>query len=146
MAPQVTIRQRIGAAAVFLLVSGIFVFLWAGSAGKVNMSSLFGVCGFKQSYSLPCPGCYITTAAEAFVRGRILQSFYIQPGGAALCVILVVAGLTALLIACFGVNFGFLHRRVSLRMVKYIVFSMLIILAGGWAVTLARAIAQAGKN
>ena len=58
----------------------------------------------------------------------------------------MAAGLTALLIACFGVNFGFLHRPVALQMVKYVVLSMLIILAGGWAVTLARAMAQAGKN
>ena len=76
----------------------------------------------------------------AFVKGRILESFYIQPAGAVLCCALVAAQVVALLISVFGVNFRFLHQPLGWRMIKYFVASALIILAAGWAVTLSRAL------
>ena len=135
------VSQRIAAGGALAVIVGIFALLWAGVAGIVDMTLLFGVCGFKQSYGLPCMGCYITTSAKAFVQGRVLESFYIQPAGAILCCGLVVGGVLALLIAVFGVNFRFLHRPLSMRTFKYVVISLIIVLAGGWAVTLARDLA-----
>jgi len=83
----------------------------------------------------------MTTSAMAFVRGRILQAFYIQPAGAIICCGLVVIAIFALLIAVFGVNFRFLHQPVSRRFIKFFIVSLIIILGAGWAVTIARAIA-----
>jgi hypothetical protein len=141
----VTSCQRVVAGVVFIAVLGIFGVLLAGAHGWVDMSQLFGICGFKQVYGLPCPGCYLTTSAMAFVRGKILESFYLQPAGAVLCCGLVAIATVALLIAGFGVNFGFLRQPLRWRTIKYFVASVLIILAAGWAVTLARALAESGQ-
>jgi len=141
----VTSCQRVVAGVVFIAVLGIFGVLLAGAHGWIDMSRLFGICGFKQVYGLPCPGCYLTTSAMAFVQGKILESFYLQPAGAVLCCGLVAIAAVALLIAGFGVNFRFLHRGVMPRMIKYAIVSVIIILAAGWAVTLARALAESGQ-
>ena len=141
---RVTPCQRIAAVAVFVAVVAVFGVLFAGARGRIEMSRLFGICGFKQVYGLPCAGCYMTTAAMAFAQGRIGESFYIQPAGALFCCILVAAGVLALLISVFGVKFRFLHEPLTWRKIKYFIVSMLIIMAAGWAVTLARALAQNG--
>ena len=137
-----TIRYRIVAAVVLIAVIGIFAVLWAGGTGRVDMSRWLGICGFRQSYALPCPFCHITHAAEAFAGGRVIEAFYVQPAGGVFCVVLAGAGVLALLIAVFGVDFAFLHRRLSWRMVKYLVVSLIIVVGAGWAVTLSRAMAQ----
>jgi hypothetical protein len=134
----VTPLRRLIAAAVFIVVVAIFVFLWAGATGKIDMTWFFGVCGFKQSTGLPCPGCYVTTSAMAFTQGRILEAFYIQPAGALLCCGLAVAGVIAFLTAVFGKDFSFLHRPLSSKLIKYILISAIIIFGCAWAVTLAR--------
>jgi len=102
-----TVGQRIAAGAVFVAVVAVFVVLFAGARGWIDMGRLFGICGFKQVYGLPCPTCYVTTSAMAFVQGRIWESFYIQPAGAVLCSALVVVAVVALLVSVFGVNFSF---------------------------------------
>ena len=140
----VTLGQRIAAGAVFVSILVIFVVLWAGASGWVDMGRLFGICGFKQVYGLPCPTCYVTSSAMAFVKGRIFESLYIQPAGTALCCGLLVSGVVALLISVFGVNFRFLHYRLRWRTIKYFVAGVLVVLAAGWAVTLSRAMAQNG--
>ena len=134
----VTPWARVAAGVVFLAVAGIFGILFAGDKGWVDMSRLFGICGFKQVYGLPCPCCYIMTSAMAFVQGRVLDSFYIQPAGAVLCCVLLAVGVGALLISVFGVKFEFLYQPMKWRVIKYLVASALIILAAGWAVTLSR--------
>lgn len=136
----VTVGRRIVAGVVFVSITGIFGTLLAGACGCIDMGRLFGICGVKQVYGLPCPTCYITTSAMAFAQGRILESFYIQPAGAVFCCALVVGAVVALLVSVFGVNFGFLHQPLRWRTIKYIVVSVLIILAAGWAVTLSRAL------
>ena len=141
----VTSCQRIVAGVVFVAVLGVFGVLSAGAHSWIDMSRLFGICGFKQVYGLPCPACYITTSAMAFVQGRILESFYLQPAGAVFCCGLMAIATLALLIAGFGVNFGLLHQPLRWRTIKYFVASVLIILAAGWAVTLARALAESGQ-
>lgn len=139
---RITPCQRIAAGAVFIAIVALFAVLFAGARGWIEMSRLFGICGFKQVYSLPCPTCYITTSAMAFVQGRIWESFYIQPAGAVLCCVLVAAGVVALLISVFGVKFRFLHEPLTWRKIKYFIVSVLIIVAAAWAVTLVRALAQ----
>ena len=141
---RVTPCQRLTAGAVLVVIVALFAVLYAGSQGWIGMSRLFGICGFKQVYGLPCAGCYMTTAAMAFAQGKIGESFYIQPAGALFCCVLVVAGALALLISVFGVQFRFLHEPLTWRKIKYFIVSVLIILAAGWAVTLSRALAQNG--
>jgi len=136
-----TFSQRIVAGIVFLAVFSLFWFLWAAAGGRFDLTRVLGICEFKRTYSLPCVSCWMTTSAMAFVRGRILQAFYIQPAGAIICCGLVVIAIFALLIAVFGVNFRFLHQPVSRRFIKFFIVSLIIILGAGWAVTIARAIA-----
>ncbi|MBN1457396.1 MAG: DUF2752 domain-containing protein [Sedimentisphaerales bacterium] len=125
-----------------MAISGLFYFLHLGAVGKIDMARVLGICEFKRTYGLPCVSCWMTTSAMAFVRGDILEAFYIQPAGAIICCGLVCAAVFSLLIAVFAVNFRFLHQPLSRRFIRYFVISTLIILAAGWAVTIARAIAQ----
>ncbi len=140
----VTSGRRIRAGVVFAVIMGIFGVLFAGANGWIDMSRLFGICGFKQVYGLPCPTCYITTSAMAFVQGRIAESFYVQPAGAVLCCALVAAQVVALLISAFGVNFAFLRKPFGWRMIVYFLVSALIVLVAGWIVTLSRALVGNG--
>ena len=134
----VTIRQRIVAGVVFLTVLAIFGFLWAARRGFIDPVRVFGICGFKENFGYPCLGCYMTRSGIAFVGGRVLEAFYIQPAGAFFCCVLVVIWVFSLLIAFFGVNFRFLNGRLNRRVVIYLVLSVVVILLSGWAVTLSR--------
>ena len=134
----VTIGQRIAGGAVFAVIFAGFAFLWAGAKGFVEMGIYCGVCGFKQSYGLPCPGCYWTTSGKALVQGRIWEAFYVQPAAAVIFLAFGVVAVSALLRAVFGVKFLFLRQMGTGKLVKYIVVSLLIIIAAGWAVTLVR--------
>jgi hypothetical protein len=134
-------RQRVGAGLVFLAVFALFGLLGLAAAGKIDMGSWFGPCGFKQKYDLPCPTCGITTSALAFVQGRILESFYIQPTAALMCCILVVIAVFAFFTGVCGVYFRFLKRFFAQVRVKYIILTLVVIVAAGWVVTLARALA-----
>jgi succinate dehydrogenase hydrophobic anchor subunit len=134
-----TSNQRIVAAIVFFGIVGFFiVFGLAGHYG-VDMGRWLGYCGFKQRFGLPCPTCGMTTMALAFARGKILEAFYIQPAGALLCCLLVVIGLLAFFTAASGVYFRFIERFFKEVKVRYIILALIIIIAAGWAVTLARA-------
>lgn len=108
------------------------------------MSRLFGVCGFKQRYGLPCPGCYMTHSAQAFVQGRIFESFYIQPAAAVFCCGFAAVGIFALLMAIIGVKYTVLDRDFVSRLLKYVLIAVVILILGGWAVTLSRALSQGG--
>ena len=141
-----SVLQRIFALCLFLGISGLFWLLYKGSAGQTDLSRVFGICEFERSYNLPCFACGMTTSAMAFVSGDILGAFYIQPAGAIICCGLVIIGVFSLLIGLFGVNFAFLQRPLSLRFIRYFVISLLIILAAGWAVTIARAISDGKVN
>lgn len=101
-------------------------------------------CGFKQRYGLPCPTCGMTTAVYKFVRGEIFGrngSFYEQPAAALLCTVLVLVALLAFIIAVSGVYFGFIDRFFKEVKIRHIILALVIIIAAGWAVTLARALA-----
>lgn len=139
-----TIVYRIVAGGVFVGIAGFFVYMFLGGRGIVDLRSQFGYCGFKQSYGLPCPGCGWTTSTLAFVDGRISEAFYIQPAAAFFCLIFGISAIFALLSAVFGIRFSFLDRPFGV-IVKYVVISVLIIVASGWMVTLARALAARGS-
>lgn len=140
MGGKVTARERIIAGVVFGVILGLFVFLYGCGAGWVDTDMLFGICGFKQSYGLPCPGCYFTTAGVAFAHGRIVESFYIQPGAGVVCSLLAAGGVFSLLISVFGVYFGFLHKLRVWQTVKYMIVLVIVLILGGWGVTLVRAL------
>jgi len=133
-------RQRLGAGLVFLVVVAFFGLFRLAAYGKIDIDRWLDPCGFKQKYDLPCPTCGMTASALAFVRGRFFESFYIQPAAALLCCILVVVAFLAFLIAVFGVYFAFLKRFFIDVKIRHIVLVLIIIVAAGWAVTLARAV------
>lgn len=95
----------------------------------------------KQRTGLPCPTCGMTTAVLAFARGRVLSAFYTQPAAAFLCSVLVAAAFLALLTSVFGVYCTALDRLFAEIKIRHLVAGLLVILAAGWAVTLARALA-----
>jgi succinate dehydrogenase hydrophobic anchor subunit len=86
----------------------------------------------------------MTTSGIEFAQGKILESFNTQPAAALLCVLLVISAILAFLTTCFGVYFVFVDNFFSGRNIKYIILALLIIIAAGWAVTLARALAAKG--
>lgn len=141
---RITARQRFWAAVILFAAIAVFGILWLAAKDLVNIGQIVGPCGFKQRYHLPCPGCGMTTAGVAFVSGKIFEAFYIQPAAAFLCCILAVIGFWSLFIAVFGVNLAFLNRVVTRVKVRYIILALLVILAGGWVVMLARALAANG--
>lgn len=125
-----------------MLTAGLFIFLRLAAEEKVDIELLTDPCGFKQRYGLPCPTCGITSSAMAFADGRILDSFYIQPAGALFCCILAVSGFFAFPVAVFGVYFRFLERFFAEVKIRFIIFAIIVIIAAGWAVMLARAISD----
>ena len=132
-------RQRVTAAIVFLAVAAFFGLFWLTAHYKIALWP--PVCGFEQKYGLPCPTCEMTTAAVAFAQGRIFESFYIQPTSALLCSVLTVSAFLAFIIAVFGVYFGFIKRFFAEVKIRYIILALIVIIAAGWAVTLARVLA-----
>jgi hypothetical protein len=83
----------------------------------------------------------MTTSALAFGRGNVFESFYIQPAAALMCSVLVATAFFAFLTSVFGVYFDFLKHFFAEVKVKYIILALAVVVAGGWAVTLTRALA-----
>lgn len=126
---------------VSLSIFGFFAGLWLLQWIGFDFGSLFHPCGFKQRTGWPCPACGMTTSVLAFARGRLLAAFYIQPAAAFLCGVLTLAGFFALLTAGLGVYFRAFDRLLHETKVILWIAILLVILAAGWAVTLARALA-----
>jgi hypothetical protein len=134
-------RQRIIAAIVCLAISAYFgTFALLGHC-RVDIGRHLGYCGFKQRTNLPCPSCGMTTATLAFAHGNIAEAFYIQPAAALLYCAAVLGGVLAFFAAVFGVYFEFVSRFFTEIKVRYMILALIVIVAGGWAVTLARALA-----
>jgi len=112
------------------------------AAGTIDADRWLDPCGFKQRYGLPCPTCGMTTSVLAFFRGRVLESFYIQPAAALGCCIMVIAAFLAFVVAVFGVNFRILESLFAGIKVKHVILAVVAVIAAGWAVTLARALAE----
>lgn len=135
-------RQRITAGFVFLGIAACFGLFWLAAQEKIDIDAWLNPCGFKQRYDLPCPTCGITTSAIAFAQGKIFESFYIQPAGALLCCVLAVSAFFAFFTAVSGVYFRLLKRFFAEIKIKHIILVLIIIILAGWAVTLARALAE----
>ncbi len=134
-----SIRGRTTAALFAAGVIALFGGLWLLQRVGFDFGLLFGPCGMKQRTGLPCPTCGMTTCVLAFARGELWTAFYVQPAGAFLCALLIVAAFFAFLMAVLGVYFHFFDRLWAELRVRYVVAGLLVILAAGWAVTLARA-------
>jgi hypothetical protein len=133
--------QRMAAVIICLGIILFFgVFALAGHY-KVDMGPWLGYCGFKQRTGLPCPTCGMTTATLAFAQGKIFEAFYIQPACGFLCSVLVIVAILAFVIAVFGIYFRFIERFFTEVKLRYMIIALIIIIAAGWAVTLARAVA-----
>lgn len=142
---RVPFQQRILAGVVFLGMSALFGFFRLTAEGEIDLGFWLGLCGFKQRFGLPCPTCGMTTSAVAFAEGKILEAFYIQPAVGLLCCILAVVAFLALFVAIFGVYFDFFERLVAGVKIKHIILVLILLIAAGWVVTLAQALA-AGKQ
>lgn len=140
-----TNQQRIIAAVLFLGIAGTFGLSALAANDKIDISWWLRPCGFKQRFGLPCPTCGMTTSLLAFSQGKIFEAFYIQPAGALLYSIAVVVAFLALFTAIFGVYFEFIRRFFAQVKIRYIILALLVIIACGWAVTLARALAARGQ-
>lgn len=136
-------RQRLTAIIICLAIISFFSFFIIAVHFDIDMGRWLGYCGFKQRTGLPCPTCGMTTATFAFAQGKILQAFYIQPACALICSVMVIAALLAFIIAVFGIYFRFLNRFFTEVKIRHIIIALIIIIASGWAVTLARAIVAA---
>ena len=141
-----SLRQRIIAAIVCLVVAAYFAAFALAGHYKVDMGRHLGYCGFKQRTNLPCPSCGMTTATLAFAQGRIRQAFDTQPAAGLLYCVAVVAAVLALFIGVSGLYPGLVKRFFAEVKIRYMILAVVIILAAGWAVTLARALAEQGKS
>jgi hypothetical protein len=135
-----TVQDRFTFLVVFVIIGFTFCIFYLVKQGFVNLGP-GGGCAFERNFGLPCPTCGWTRAISAFMEGKTIKAFYIQPAAAAGCLILVWTAFYSLLSACLGVDFSFLPP-VRLWQLKYILLVILFILAAGWAVTLARAFAK----
>ena len=133
-----SVKERKVAAVMSLTVAGLFSGLWLLQRLGFDFGLLFPPCGLKMRTGWPCVTCGMTTAVLAFARGEILTAFYVQPAAGFLCSVLVVAAFFAFLIAVFGVYFRILDRLFAQVRLRYVIIGLLVILAAGWAVTLAR--------
>ena len=133
-------RRLIAAIVCLGIIIFFAVFALAGHY-RIDMGRWLGYCGFKQRTGLPCPTCGMTTATLAFAQGRILEAFDIQPACGLLCCVMVIVGILAFIIAVFGIYFRFIERFFTEVKVRYMILALVIIIAAGWAVTLARALA-----
>ena len=141
-----SLRQRLTAGGVFLAAAALFGLLHLAATGRVDMSRRLGLCGFKQRYDLPCPTCSMTASALAFSQGKIFEAFYLQPTAALLCCVLAISAFLAFITAVFGLYFGFLSRFFNEVKIKYIILALIVIVAAGWVVTLARALAAKNQT
>ncbi|OHB72879.1 MAG: hypothetical protein A2Z25_05255 [Planctomycetes bacterium RBG_16_55_9] len=136
--PRASLRQRAIAAAICAAIAAFFgVFAVAGHY-RVDMGQWLGYCGFQQKTGLPCPTCGMTTATLAFAQGRIIEAFYTQPAGGLLCSFMVLVALLALVVAVSGIYPRFIQRFFAEVKIRYIVLALVVVIAAGWAVTLAR--------
>lgn len=133
-------RQRVRAGIVLAVLAALFGLVHLMATGRIDSDRWLDPCGFKQRFALPCPTCGMTTSMLAFARGRIFESFYIQPAAALACCIMVIAAFLALLTAVFGIYFRSLDSLFSQIGLKHLIVAVIILVAAAWAVTLSRAI------
>jgi len=133
-------RQRVRAGIVLLVLTALFGLIGLMATGRIDSDRWLDPCGFKQRFALPCPTCGMTTSVLAFARGRIFESFYIQPAAALACCVMVIAAFLALLTAVFGIYFRFLDSLFREVKTRYVILILMVVIAASWGVTLARAL------
>lgn len=133
---------RFVGAVVFFAIAAGFSLLWASENEYLDLSYWFGVCGFKQRFGLPCPGCGWTHAAQMFVTGHFLQAFTVQPAAAFFCVVLSLAAIFSLHSALFGINSRFLQRIFSSKGGCILLVAACVVILAGWLVNLIRTILE----
>lgn len=134
-------RERAVAALISLAIVALFGSLWGLQMLQFNFGRVLNPCGFKQRTGYSCPACGMTTSVLAFTRGEVLTAFYVQPAAALVCSVLAATAFLASITAVFRVYFTPLDRILREMRVGYLVIGLLVVLAAGWAVTLARAFA-----
>jgi hypothetical protein len=127
---------------VFVAIVSGFALLWASEKGYINLSYLFGTCGFKQRFGLPCPGCGWTHAAQLFATGHLLKAFWIQPAAGLFCAAVSVAAIFALHCAIFGIDFGLTRRIFCSKSMGILLAAACIVIIAGWIVTLIRTVLE----
>jgi len=134
-------RQRAIAALISLAVFGSLVLFGLAGYCQVDIGRWLGYCGFKQRYGLPCPTCGWTTAVLAFTQGRVWQACYIQPAAAFRCSSALAAACLGFVGAVFEIYFTFFDSLFAEVKIRHVIVALIVIIAAGWAVTLARALA-----
>lgn len=135
-------RLRLVAFLIFAIGVLLWVLFWLAAEGTIDLSVCFTPCGFQQRYDLPCPTCGFTTAALEFSELRIWKAFLAQPAATIFYVLLIMFGFLAFLTAIFGIYFSVLEDLAGKIHIKYVVWFFLIVGAFGWAIILARAMAE----
>jgi hypothetical protein len=136
------LSSRIAAGAVLGVILVGSILLWASAKGHLNLSFWLGICGFKQRFGLPCPGCGWTHAAQLFVTGHWLKAFWIQPAAAFFCVAAAVVAVFALLYSLFGIFIFPLQNVFCPRGVSILLITACGVILMGWMVTLVRTILE----
>lgn len=136
-----TMRQRVRAGIVLAVLGALFVLFGLMAGGVIDPDVWLDPCGFKQRHGLPCPTCGMTHSVIAFARGRVFEAFYVQPAAAFMCCIMIIAFFLALLTAVFGIYLRALDSLFSQVKLRYVILALIIVIAAGWAVTLARTLA-----
>jgi len=134
-------RQRVRAGIVLAVLGALFVLFGLMAGGVIDPDVWLDPCGFKQRHGLPCPTCGMTHSVIAFARGRVFEAFYVQPAAAFMCCIMIIAFFLALLTAVFGIYLRALDSLFSQVKLRYVILALIIVIAAGWAVTLARTLA-----
>jgi hypothetical protein len=130
------------AVGVFCLIAMGFALIWSSQRGYINLTYWLGVCGFKQRFGLPCPGCGWTHAAQLFVTGHFFQAFRCQPAAGLFCVVSSMVAIFALHCAVFGIDFGLLQRLFNAKGVRIGLITACLVIIVGWLVTLIRTILE----
>jgi hypothetical protein len=86
-------------------------------------------CAFEARTGVPCVTCGMTTSFAFFVRGNILASLYVQPGGTALAALAVLAFWAGLYIAITGRPVQRLLRFVPAR---YYLGPLIVWIVAAW--------------
>jgi len=133
-------RERTLGLLLFLVVAGGFAGLsLCETVLDFDVGRLFNPCGFKQRTHLPCITCGWTTSTRALVRGDIGQAFILQPAATFVNILVVGVSLTGLYLAATGKVPPFAARLYRDLRGRHLLMALVVILLGGWSVTLARA-------
>ena len=90
-------------------------------------------CAFYERTGIPCISCGMTTSFAWFARGNLLASFYIQPMGCVLAILVVGLFWTCLYTALTGRP---AHKLLSFMRTRYYVIPLIAfaLLAWGWKI------------